>query len=339
MAEQIVNNFIRTTLGAPCSPTDVTLQLVTGGGAMFNIPAGAWCYITVNDSTTVEVMKYTSTGPVVGDVIGVTRAQDNTTAKAFPAGACVAVGWNVAQVEAFVLDLLGGATGGTGSGATGPTGPAGPTGATGPMGSTGSPGPSGPTGATGPSDGPPGPTGATGPTGPTGPSGSTGLTGPTGSGFVQILTYRYNSNTGIGPYGGQAIEYRTIGPMVQTANYDPLSTNAVSRTGTGTFKFNRQCLAEITATFHGQRLDLALNTMAQLVLTHTTDTDLFGNFTTITLNGATVQDFTIQCSTGVIPIVLNDEWDASILLYGPLVTYSRVQIYEMTISIIVYAVS
>lgn len=106
MAQQVVNNFIRTTLAAPAAPSDVTLQLAAGAGALFNMPAGNWCYVTVNDSTTVEIMKYTSTGSVAGDLISVARGQDNTTPKAFPAGSCVAVGWNTAQVQAFVEALI-----------------------------------------------------------------------------------------------------------------------------------------------------------------------------------------------------------------------------------------
>lgn len=130
---QVVNNFIRTTLAVAISPSATTLQLATGGGALFDIPAGDWCYITVNDSTTVEVMKYVSTGSEAGDIIGVLRGQDNTTPKAFPAGACVAVGWNTAQVSAFIEQE----TGGGGTGPAGPTGPAGATGATGATGGGG----------------------------------------------------------------------------------------------------------------------------------------------------------------------------------------------------------
>jgi hypothetical protein len=42
---------------------------------------------------------------VINDTIPVARGQDGTTAKAFPAGACVQVAWNKAQVADFVTQL------------------------------------------------------------------------------------------------------------------------------------------------------------------------------------------------------------------------------------------
>lgn len=102
---QVVPNFVRSSLRAPISVSDTQLQLASGTGVLFNtIGTGNWCYITVNDNTTAEVMKYTSAGDVVNDTIVVERAQDGTSAKAFPAGACVAIGWNTAQV----MDLIQG---------------------------------------------------------------------------------------------------------------------------------------------------------------------------------------------------------------------------------------
>jgi len=98
-------NFIRTTLRAPATPTDTVLQLESGSGAMFSIPSGDYCYLTVNDSATVEIMKYTSIGPVIDDTIPVMRGQDGTTAKAFPAGSCVQIAWNKKQVADFVTQL------------------------------------------------------------------------------------------------------------------------------------------------------------------------------------------------------------------------------------------
>lgn len=100
-------NFVKTTLRAPCGVGDTQLQLASGTGALFNpITAGNWCYVTVNDSTSVEVMKYTSAGNVVNDTITVERAQDDTTAKAFPVGACVAIGWNVAQILGLIDGIV-----------------------------------------------------------------------------------------------------------------------------------------------------------------------------------------------------------------------------------------
>ncbi len=99
---QLVKNFVKTALRAPLSTSDTTLQLTVGTGAFFVIPAGDWCYVTINSATAAEVVKYTSTGSVVDDTITVVRAQDNTTAQAFPAGACVTEGWNVAQILGLI---------------------------------------------------------------------------------------------------------------------------------------------------------------------------------------------------------------------------------------------
>lgn len=96
------SNFVRTTLRSPVTPSDTTLLLEAGSGALFNVTSGDYFYITVNDGTTVEVMKYTSIGPIINDTIPVERGQDGTTAKAFPAGSCVQVAWNKQQVADFI---------------------------------------------------------------------------------------------------------------------------------------------------------------------------------------------------------------------------------------------
>lgn len=107
MAIQPVN-FINTTLRAPISASDVQLALAAGAGAQLAaITAGNYDYIIVTDGTSAEIMKYVSSGTPVNDTISVLRAQDNTTAKAFPAGACVKIGWNVQQVADFIALTVG----------------------------------------------------------------------------------------------------------------------------------------------------------------------------------------------------------------------------------------
>lgn len=98
----VIPNFARTTLRAAITPSSLQLQLATGTGAYFNIGSGNYLYLTVEDGASVEIMKFTSTGVVVNDTITVERGQDGTSAKAFPAGACVKVAWNVAQVQDLV---------------------------------------------------------------------------------------------------------------------------------------------------------------------------------------------------------------------------------------------
>ncbi|MEO6122406.1 MAG: hypothetical protein ABIR32_01755, partial [Ilumatobacteraceae bacterium] len=63
-------------------------------------------YITVEDGSSVEIMKYTNAGIIVNDTITVERGQDGTTAKSFPAGACVKAAWNVAQVQGLVTQTF-----------------------------------------------------------------------------------------------------------------------------------------------------------------------------------------------------------------------------------------
>lgn len=98
----VVPNFARTTLRAAIVPSSLQLQLATGGGAYFNIGTGNYMYITVEDGQSVEIMKFTNSGVIVNDTITVERGQDGTTAKSFPAGACVKVAWNVAQLTELV---------------------------------------------------------------------------------------------------------------------------------------------------------------------------------------------------------------------------------------------
>jgi len=100
-------NFIRGTLRAPLAVSDTVLQLNTGGGAKFNFPVGDYCFVTLYDRVSYEIVRYTSSGTVVNDNIIVSRGQDNTTAKAFPAGTCYEVCWNEQQLIDFVNYLIG----------------------------------------------------------------------------------------------------------------------------------------------------------------------------------------------------------------------------------------
>ncbi len=102
----VVPNFARTTLRAAITPSSTQLLLASGGGAYFAIGAGNYVYLTVEDGNSVEIMKFTNTGIIVNDTITVLRAQDGTTAKSFPAGACVKVAWNVQQVQDLITQTF-----------------------------------------------------------------------------------------------------------------------------------------------------------------------------------------------------------------------------------------
>lgn len=98
----VIPNFARTTLRAAITPASTQLLLASGGGAYFAIGTGNYVYLTVEDGNSVEIMKFTNTGIIVNDTITVARGQDGTTAKSFPAGACVKVAWNVAQITNLI---------------------------------------------------------------------------------------------------------------------------------------------------------------------------------------------------------------------------------------------
>lgn len=93
-------NFVQTTLAAPITPD--SLSIILTDPARFNLTEGDYCYLTIIDGSTVEIVKYTSAGMVVANTISVTRGQDGTTAKAFPAGACVKMAWNYQQMRDLV---------------------------------------------------------------------------------------------------------------------------------------------------------------------------------------------------------------------------------------------
>lgn len=101
-----VGNFIKGSLRAALSISSNTLQLNTGGGARFAFTAGDYCYIILYDRSSYEIVLYTSTGSVSNDNITVVRGQDGTVAKAFPAGTCYEVAWNVEQLNDYVSQLV-----------------------------------------------------------------------------------------------------------------------------------------------------------------------------------------------------------------------------------------
>ena len=98
----VVPNFARTTLRSAIVPSSLQLPLAPGGGAYFAIGTGNYLYATIEDGQSVEIVKFTNTGIIVNDTITVQRGQDGTTAKSFPAGACVKVAWNVQQIEDLI---------------------------------------------------------------------------------------------------------------------------------------------------------------------------------------------------------------------------------------------
>lgn len=102
----VIPNFARTTLRAAITPASTQLLLAAGGGAYFAIGTGNYVYLTVEDGNSVEIMKFTNTGIIVNDTLTVERAQNGTTAKSFPAGACVKVAWNTYQIQDLITQTF-----------------------------------------------------------------------------------------------------------------------------------------------------------------------------------------------------------------------------------------
>lgn len=90
---------LHTTLANPLSAVDTTMRVAFGTGAAFTVPATDHFYATIRSGAMREVVRVDRT---TGDEFLITRGLDNTSAKAFPAAACVDVEWNPMQLCEFV---------------------------------------------------------------------------------------------------------------------------------------------------------------------------------------------------------------------------------------------
>lgn len=339
---QIVPNFVRTSLRAPIGVSDTQLQLASGTGVLFNsVGSGNWCYVTINDNTTAEIVKYTSTGDVVNDTIVVERAQDGTSAKAFPAGACVAVGWNTQQVE----DLIG----------TAITNPVNTIEVTFPI---GAPGPNilyAINTETGqlwywdgsnwiyinsstvqlltevPTDAPEGAVVWTINTVTSSLYYWTGLgwllVSGQGSNYREILGRQYLT---IGP--GTAIAAGTDNPfstlvtnglpIVTNINYksDPSIANVIEVQSTNVLKFLQPCIAEFSASVFGEMDDLTHDFRGQLSVFHANDTYQWITQIYVPANSGSAT-IAISMNSGPVQILANDEFDANMVVIDGGVTF------------------
>jgi hypothetical protein len=120
----ILANNVASTLLAAIGTGDTELTVASGDGALFPSPGGGdHFYITVIETSgAIEIMQVTSRS---SDTLSITRAQDNTSAASFTAGARIEMRVNAATVEDAVSeatqDIVTGAgtTGGTGSAGAG----------------------------------------------------------------------------------------------------------------------------------------------------------------------------------------------------------------------------
>lgn len=101
MADVLATNNAVSSLAAGITNVATTITVPTGEGARFPAPsAGNYFYLTLIDTLgNFEIVKCTARAT---DSMTVTRAQDNTTAKAFPGGSSV----QLLPVAALVTDLF-----------------------------------------------------------------------------------------------------------------------------------------------------------------------------------------------------------------------------------------
>ena len=104
MAVLLANN-VASTLALSLTATATSLRVATGAGSRFPSPTGSdYFYLTIISTTgEVEIIKVTSR---VNDVMTIVRAQDNTTAKNFPANSRVEVRINAQSVKDTATDTV-----------------------------------------------------------------------------------------------------------------------------------------------------------------------------------------------------------------------------------------
>lgn len=76
-------------------PDETRIRLLDGQAARFFLTHDDWFYATIRDKTNFEHVKVID---VRDGVLIVERGQDNTEARQWGVGACIAVEWNPAQI-------------------------------------------------------------------------------------------------------------------------------------------------------------------------------------------------------------------------------------------------
>lgn len=106
MGIKLANNAA-SALAFGVAPGDSSITVAVGTGARFPAITGAdYFYVTViSAGGTLEIMKCTAR---VDDVLTVSRAQDDTTAKTFLVGDRVEMRVTVQVLREFILDVVSG---------------------------------------------------------------------------------------------------------------------------------------------------------------------------------------------------------------------------------------
>jgi len=99
-------------LAAPMTAGQLTMRLAAGAGQAIDPGAGNHVWVTLREGVRFERVKVVGR---VGDLLTLeARGADNSTAQAWPTGACVIVEWNPAQLCEFVQNCMDGAAEPTG---------------------------------------------------------------------------------------------------------------------------------------------------------------------------------------------------------------------------------
>ncbi|MFM6959552.1 MAG: hypothetical protein ACKOW0_00815 [Schleiferiaceae bacterium] len=104
MAEIRFTNFASGQLAAGINTSVTTLLLETGQGARFpSVSGGDYFFVTLEDAAlNREIVKVTARST---DTLTIVRAQDNTTARSWSAGATVALRLNAAAIETVINNV------------------------------------------------------------------------------------------------------------------------------------------------------------------------------------------------------------------------------------------
>jgi len=108
-----VNNYgARTTLAVAMTSNALTLRVPSGMGAAFDPGPGNRVWVTIRSGSSFERVKVIGRS---GDVLTLEgRGGDNSAARQWPAGACLEIEWNPAQLCEFTQNCMTGAPAPTG---------------------------------------------------------------------------------------------------------------------------------------------------------------------------------------------------------------------------------
>jgi len=104
MAQILITNFGDSTLASSILPSDTTILLETGTGALFpTLSGGDWFRGVLEDvNANKECVKVTARS---GDTLTVTRAQEGTTALSFSVGSAFSLRLTAASFDEVVQSL------------------------------------------------------------------------------------------------------------------------------------------------------------------------------------------------------------------------------------------